>query len=236
MVVALFVLSPTQFPWNYLWLLPSLALNPNAPLVLYTALLIGILPSALLHQPVDDIHFRSRYRMAGTWARTGAADPSVMGEPKRKRHRNGAFSLSPAGGMEVHSGYHTLRLSGSGFHGIPLGFPGGYATFQRLCVAITFCLVCLCQTGRSALVGSRAVKDDLLRLGKGIQFGFEFTAKQRPFEQYGFAFFIPVSADQKGLPGLDLFHCLIRADAIHFSNGLGAARHQGAVESQRDKE
>jgi hypothetical protein len=38
-VAALFVLSPTQFPWYYLWLLPFLALNPNAPLIIYTALL-----------------------------------------------------------------------------------------------------------------------------------------------------------------------------------------------------
>jgi alpha-1,6-mannosyltransferase len=38
-VAALFVLSPTQFPWYYLWLLPFLALNPNAPLILYTAML-----------------------------------------------------------------------------------------------------------------------------------------------------------------------------------------------------
>jgi hypothetical protein len=38
-VAALFVLSPTQYPWYYMWLLPFLALNPNAPLILYTALL-----------------------------------------------------------------------------------------------------------------------------------------------------------------------------------------------------
>jgi hypothetical protein len=38
-VAALFVLSPTQYPWYYIWLLPFLALNPNAPLILYTALL-----------------------------------------------------------------------------------------------------------------------------------------------------------------------------------------------------
>ncbi|MGB5619064.1 MAG: hypothetical protein WBM78_19645 [Desulfobacterales bacterium] len=28
-----------EFPWYYLWLLPFLALNPNAPLILYIALL-----------------------------------------------------------------------------------------------------------------------------------------------------------------------------------------------------
>ena len=38
-VAALFVLSPTQFPWYYLWLLPFLTLNSNTPLILYTALL-----------------------------------------------------------------------------------------------------------------------------------------------------------------------------------------------------
>ena len=38
-VAALFVLSPTQFPWYYLWLLPFLALTPNPPLIFYTALL-----------------------------------------------------------------------------------------------------------------------------------------------------------------------------------------------------
>ena len=40
-VAALFLLSPTQFPWYYLWLLPLLALRPIWPLLLYTALLHG---------------------------------------------------------------------------------------------------------------------------------------------------------------------------------------------------
>jgi hypothetical protein len=35
----LFMLSPTQFPWYYLWLLPFLALHPHPALILYSALL-----------------------------------------------------------------------------------------------------------------------------------------------------------------------------------------------------
>jgi hypothetical protein len=35
----LFMFSPTQFPWYYLWLLPFLSLHPHPALVLYTALL-----------------------------------------------------------------------------------------------------------------------------------------------------------------------------------------------------
>ena len=35
----LFLLSPTQFPWYYLWLMPFLALHPHPALVLYAALL-----------------------------------------------------------------------------------------------------------------------------------------------------------------------------------------------------
>lgn len=35
----LFMLSPTQFPWYYLWLLPFLAMHPHPALVLYAALL-----------------------------------------------------------------------------------------------------------------------------------------------------------------------------------------------------
>jgi hypothetical protein len=35
----LFILSPTQFPWYYLWLLPFLAMHPHPALILYTALL-----------------------------------------------------------------------------------------------------------------------------------------------------------------------------------------------------
>jgi hypothetical protein len=35
----LFMLSPTQFPWYYLWLLPFLAMHPHPALILYTALL-----------------------------------------------------------------------------------------------------------------------------------------------------------------------------------------------------
>lgn len=36
---AAFLLSPTQFPWYWLWCLPLLALRPSLPLLLYTALL-----------------------------------------------------------------------------------------------------------------------------------------------------------------------------------------------------
>jgi hypothetical protein len=38
-VAALFLLSPTQFPWYYIWLLPLLAIRPRASLLLLTALL-----------------------------------------------------------------------------------------------------------------------------------------------------------------------------------------------------
>jgi len=36
---ALFILSPTQFPWYALWFLPFLAVRPSWPLLLYTVLL-----------------------------------------------------------------------------------------------------------------------------------------------------------------------------------------------------
>ena len=35
----LFLLSPTQFPWYYLWLMPFLPLHPHPALVFYAALL-----------------------------------------------------------------------------------------------------------------------------------------------------------------------------------------------------
>ncbi|MBW1804038.1 MAG: DUF2029 domain-containing protein, partial [Deltaproteobacteria bacterium] len=38
-VAALFMLSPTQFPWYYLWLVPLLAIRPNIPLLLLTVML-----------------------------------------------------------------------------------------------------------------------------------------------------------------------------------------------------
>jgi hypothetical protein len=38
-VAAVFLLSPTQFPWYYVWLLPLLALRPRPSLLLLTALL-----------------------------------------------------------------------------------------------------------------------------------------------------------------------------------------------------
>ena len=38
-VAAMFLLSPTQFPWYYIWLLPFLAIRPRASLLLLTALL-----------------------------------------------------------------------------------------------------------------------------------------------------------------------------------------------------
>ncbi len=39
MVAALFLLSPTQFPWYFLWCLPALALRPSVPLLLLTVTL-----------------------------------------------------------------------------------------------------------------------------------------------------------------------------------------------------
>ena len=38
-IAALFLLSPTQFPWYFLWMLPFLALRPRLSLLLLTALL-----------------------------------------------------------------------------------------------------------------------------------------------------------------------------------------------------
>jgi hypothetical protein len=38
-LAALFFISPTQFPWYFLWILPFLALDPRASLLLLTALL-----------------------------------------------------------------------------------------------------------------------------------------------------------------------------------------------------
>jgi hypothetical protein len=38
-VAAVFLLSPTQFPWYWLWMLPFLTIFPYPPLLLYTALL-----------------------------------------------------------------------------------------------------------------------------------------------------------------------------------------------------
>lgn len=38
-IAALFLLSPTQFPWYFIWMLPLLAIRPRASLLLLTALL-----------------------------------------------------------------------------------------------------------------------------------------------------------------------------------------------------
>jgi len=38
-IAALFMLSPTQFPWYYLWMVPFLALTPRTSLIVLTALL-----------------------------------------------------------------------------------------------------------------------------------------------------------------------------------------------------
>jgi hypothetical protein len=46
-VAGLFLLSPTQFPWYYTWMLPLLALRPRWSLLLYTALL-----------PLYHLHYR----------------------------------------------------------------------------------------------------------------------------------------------------------------------------------
>ncbi len=46
-VAGLFLLSPTQFPWYFLWLVPLLVLQPSLPLLLYSALL------PLYHLDVD---------------------------------------------------------------------------------------------------------------------------------------------------------------------------------------
>ena len=38
-IAAVFLLSPTQFPWYYTWLVPFLVFRPRTPLLLLTALL-----------------------------------------------------------------------------------------------------------------------------------------------------------------------------------------------------
>jgi hypothetical protein len=38
-IAALYLLSPTQFPWYWIWMLPFLALQPRTSLLLFTALL-----------------------------------------------------------------------------------------------------------------------------------------------------------------------------------------------------
>ncbi len=70
--------------------------------------------------------------MAGARVRTCAADPSVVVEPKRKRHRTGTLSLSPAGGVKVLSGYHPLVDHGAGFMGYPLASQADTPPFSAL--------------------------------------------------------------------------------------------------------
>ncbi|TVS03324.1 MAG: DUF2029 domain-containing protein [Phycisphaerales bacterium] len=60
-VAAVFLLSPTQFPWYWLWLLPLLTLTPFIPLLLYTALLP-------LYYAQDQIPFVHWIQHAPVWA------------------------------------------------------------------------------------------------------------------------------------------------------------------------
>jgi hypothetical protein len=89
-------------------LLSFLALNPNAPPILSTALL-----SVYCLRP----YFTSRsmtsiFDHGIVWLEHRPALVLLIRQrrvSRKKRHRNGALSVSPAGGMEVQSGYHTLR-------------------------------------------------------------------------------------------------------------------------------
>ncbi len=59
-VAAVFLLSPTQFPWYWLWLLPLLTLSPFKPLLLYTALLP-------LYYAQDQVPFMHWIQHAPVW-------------------------------------------------------------------------------------------------------------------------------------------------------------------------
>ncbi len=69
-VGATFILSPTQFPWYWLWMLPLLAARPALPLLLYVVLLplyhlqdLGTLVYWLEHLPVWGLLAVSGFRM-----------------------------------------------------------------------------------------------------------------------------------------------------------------------------
>jgi hypothetical protein len=84
--------------------------------------------------------------------------------------------------------------------GIP---PGCHPAIQGLDVGKTLLLIFSRQTGGRVLVGSGAIKNDLLVFGQGRNFGEEFRGQQGPGQMNSFAVVITgISTNQEALPGL----------------------------------
>lgn len=66
-VAALFLLSPTQFPWYWIWLLPFLTLRPSLPLLVLTA----TLPLYYLRFPMKEIGYVSWFDYGLVWIQFG---------------------------------------------------------------------------------------------------------------------------------------------------------------------
>lgn len=85
-VGAIFLLSPTQFPWYWLWCLPLLTLRPNLPLLAYSALLpiyyvqdqlVYPLSHWLQHAPVWALLALTTVRLACTRRRQSCSSPEA---------------------------------------------------------------------------------------------------------------------------------------------------------------
>jgi hypothetical protein len=77
---------------------------------------------------------------------------------------------------------HETLLSRGLLNAVACLFPGLNATCQRFSVRKPFLLISFCLTGRSAFIGSSAVKDDLLILRYGICLGRKMFQLDRTFE------------------------------------------------------
>lgn len=94
-VAALFLLSPTQFPWYWAWLAPLLAVRPSPGLLILTA----TLPLYYLRFPMRELGLAAWFDYGVVWIQFGPAFALLAWEAWRRtlRQRTGALEASPAG-------------------------------------------------------------------------------------------------------------------------------------------
>ncbi|MFP4193208.1 MAG: hypothetical protein ACLFU6_14195, partial [Candidatus Hydrogenedentota bacterium] len=78
-IAALFLLSPTQFPWYWTWMLPLLAIRPSPGLLILTA----TLPLYYLRFPMRELGYTAWFDHGVVWLEFGPALVLLMWEAWR---------------------------------------------------------------------------------------------------------------------------------------------------------
>ena len=105
-IAGLFLLSPTQYPWYWLWLLPLLALRPSPALLVLTA----TLPLYYLRFPMRELGWSAWFHHGVVWLQFLPAYALLAREARRRvrstKDRQGKGTLGASRTPGKHRNYH----------------------------------------------------------------------------------------------------------------------------------